>query len=220
MWWLQDNRLIQSSYIWQSVFKLESSYIKTFTAHKLLEDTHEVSIAKIQDKSVSSCETVRTSLWRRPNAPHCPTNKHWRRPDVRATPSEPSVNKYSTRSLFSEIDTVWEVSAIRPDDSATHPDDVQYLQTVRTTWQHVQMISSKSNNSRFPFKCGKDFKKDRLDARSSCPNANLIQIELRCFWRISQKFVRTRLSSVRMLYRQSLNLSSFWSLLKPINRGL
>jgi hypothetical protein len=25
---------------------LESSYIETFTAHKLLEDTHEVSIAK------------------------------------------------------------------------------------------------------------------------------------------------------------------------------
>jgi hypothetical protein len=30
----------------QSVFKLESSYIETSTAHKLLEDTHEVSIAK------------------------------------------------------------------------------------------------------------------------------------------------------------------------------
>jgi hypothetical protein len=30
----------------QSVFKLESSYIETFTVHKLLEDTHEVSIAK------------------------------------------------------------------------------------------------------------------------------------------------------------------------------
>jgi hypothetical protein len=30
----------------QSVFKLESSYIETFTVHKLLEGTHEVSIAK------------------------------------------------------------------------------------------------------------------------------------------------------------------------------
>jgi hypothetical protein len=30
----------------QSVFKLESSYIETSTAHKLLEDTHEVSITK------------------------------------------------------------------------------------------------------------------------------------------------------------------------------
>jgi hypothetical protein len=30
----------------QSVFKLESSYIETFTIYKLLEDTHKVSIAK------------------------------------------------------------------------------------------------------------------------------------------------------------------------------
>jgi len=38
--------VFQSSDIWQSVFKLESSYIETFTVHKLLEDTHEVSTAK------------------------------------------------------------------------------------------------------------------------------------------------------------------------------
>jgi hypothetical protein len=43
---------------------------------------------------------------------------------------------------FKKIDTVWEVSAILPDDSATRPDDVQYLQIVRTTWQHVRTISS------------------------------------------------------------------------------
>jgi hypothetical protein len=54
-------------------------------------------------------------------------------PDVRAIPPGRSINQYSTRSLFSEIDTVWEASAIRPDDSATRPDDVQYLQTVQTT---------------------------------------------------------------------------------------
>jgi hypothetical protein len=35
-------------------------------------------------------------------------------------------------------DTIWEVSAIRPDD-------VQYLQTVWTTWQHVRTISNSSN---------------------------------------------------------------------------
>jgi hypothetical protein len=46
MKWLQDSRFFQSSDIWQSIFKLESSYIETFTDHKLLEDTHEVSIAK------------------------------------------------------------------------------------------------------------------------------------------------------------------------------
>jgi len=34
---------------------------------------------------------------------------------------------------FSEVDTIWEVSAIRLDDSTSRPDDVLYLQTVRTT---------------------------------------------------------------------------------------
>jgi hypothetical protein len=175
---------------------------------------------KNQDKLADSYATVWTSLWRRPDTPQCLTDKHWRRSDVRATPCGRSVNQYSTRSLFSEIDTVWEVFAIRPDDYATRPDDVQYLQTVRTTRQHVQTISNSSDNSRFPFERGKDFSKDRLDARSSRLDTKLIRIELRCFWRISQKSVQAWQTSVRKLDRQSPNLNSFWGLLKSINRGL
>jgi len=49
---------------------------------------------------------------------------------------------------FLEVDTVWEVSAIRPDDSASRPDNVLYLQTVQTTQQYVRTISSSSDTSR------------------------------------------------------------------------
>jgi hypothetical protein len=56
------------------------------------------------------------------------------------------------------------VFANRLDDSATPLDDI-----------------NNSDNSRFPFERGKDFNEDRPDARSSCPDANLRRIELRCF---------------------------------------
>jgi hypothetical protein len=138
---------------------------------------------KNQDKSASSCATIRTGLWRSLDAPQCLTDKHWRRPDVRTTPSGLSVNQYSTRSLFSEVDIVWEVSAIRPDDVATRSDDVQSLQAAQTTRKHVRTISSNSNNSRFLFERGKDFNEDRSDAWSRRPDANLIKIELRGFWK-------------------------------------
>jgi hypothetical protein len=164
---------------------------------------------KNQDKSAGSSATVRTCLWRRLDSPQCLTDKHWRRLDVRITPSGRSVNQYSTRSLFSKS-TLFGKS----------------LQSVWTTRQHVRTMysickpSERLNNtsgrylvvqinSRFPFERGNDFSKDRPDARSSRPDANLIRIELRCFWRISQKSVRTWQISVRTLDKQSPNLSSF-----------
>jgi hypothetical protein len=55
------------------------------------------------------------------------------------------------------------------------------LQAVRTTWQHVRLMSSISEYSRVPFKRRKDFSKDHPDARSSSPDVNLIKIELCCF---------------------------------------
>jgi hypothetical protein len=118
--------------------------------------------------------SVRTTRTFHPDVPQCPTDKHWRRLDIRATPSRRLVNQYSTRSLFSKIDTDWEVSVFRPDDSASHPDDVHYLQAVQTTRQHVRTIYSNSNNSRIPFERGKDFSEDCPDAWSSRPDAHLI----------------------------------------------
>jgi hypothetical protein len=58
----------------------------------------------------------------------------------------------------------WEVSASRLDDVATCPDDVQYFKIFQIS---VRMW--------------KDFSEDRPDAWSSCPDVNLIKIELRCF---------------------------------------
>jgi len=43
------------------------------------------------------------------------------------------------------------------------------------------MMSSISEYSRVPFECGKDFREDRSDARSSRPDVHLIKIELPCF---------------------------------------
>jgi hypothetical protein len=67
------------------------------------------------------------------------------------------------------------------DDSASRSDDVHYLQAVRTTWQHVQMLYSNLDNSRISFECRKDFSEDRPDARSSCPDAHLIRIRYALF---------------------------------------
>jgi hypothetical protein len=138
---------------------------------------------KNQDKSAGSCETVRMGFWKHLGAPQCLTDKHWRSLDVRATPSGHSVNQYSTRSLFSEVDTVWEVYAIRPDDKVTCLDNVQSLQTIQTTQQYVRTISSNSDNSRILFERGKDFSEDRPDARSSRLDVSLVKIELRGFWK-------------------------------------
>jgi hypothetical protein len=70
----------------------------------------------------------------------------------------------STRSWISEVDTIWKVSASRPDDVAT-----------------LSTMSSSSEYSRVPFERGKDFREDHPDARSSHPDVNLIKMELRCF---------------------------------------
>jgi len=104
--------------------------------------------------------------------------------DVRTTEQHrPNARSISIQQgvCFQKLALVGEVSAICQDDSATRSDDVQYLQTVRTTWQHVRTISSNSDNSKFSFKRGKDFSEDRPDAQSSRPDANLIRTKLRCF---------------------------------------
>jgi hypothetical protein len=44
-------------------------------------------------------------------------------------------------------------------------------------------MSSISEYARVLFESGKDFNEDRPDARSSRPDANLIKIELCCFWK-------------------------------------
>jgi hypothetical protein len=157
-------------------FKLESSYIETSTAHKLLEDTHEVSIAKTKtNQSIPLPPSGRAFESVRMPRSVLQINIE----DVR-TSEQHHLDAWS-KNLFSEVDTIWEVSEIHLDNKATHPDDVQSLQSVRTTRQYVRTISYNSDNSRILFERGKDFSEDRLDAQSSRLDVNLIKIELRGF---------------------------------------
>jgi len=93
---------------------------------------------KNQDKSASSCATIRTGLWRSLDAPQCLTDKHWRRPDVRTTLSQSVFNKESVlrsrHCLGSFCDPSGRrgntfgrcpVSASCPDNSETRPDNIQ-----------------------------------------------------------------------------------------------
>jgi len=124
------------------------------------------SPCKIQDKTAGSCATVQTSLRRRPNAPQCLIDND---EDVRTSEQ----HRLDARSIMVQH-RVWfqKLTLFR-----------KSLQAVRTTWQHVRMMSSISEYSKVPFEREKDFSKDRPDARSSRPDVNLIKIELRCFWK-------------------------------------
>jgi hypothetical protein len=124
------------------------------------------SPCKIQDKTTGSCATVRTSLWRHPDAPQCLTDNNedirtsqQHRPDARSISLQQGV-EFQKSTLFGKS-----------------------LQAVQTTWQHIRMMSNVSEYFRVPFEHGKDFSEDRLDARSSRPDVNMIMIELRCFWK-------------------------------------
>jgi len=94
-------------------------------------------------------------------------------------------------------------------------------------------MSSILEYSRVPFERGKDFSEDHLDAWSSRPNVNPIKIELCCFWKdIAENYLdvanfrpdarqpESESQQFLTLANQSPNLSSFWGLFKPINRGL
>jgi hypothetical protein len=57
------------------------------------------------------------------------------------------------------------------------------LQVVRTTWQHIQMLSTFQNIPVFRSNAGRSYSEDRPDARISRPDVDLIRIELRYFWK-------------------------------------
>jgi hypothetical protein len=143
----------------------------------------------------------------RPDAPQCLTDKHWRRQDIRHWRRQHCPD---TRSISIQQGVCFHKSTLFG----------KSLQTVQKTWQHVRMMSSSSKYSKVPFERGRDFSEDRSDARSSHPDVNQIKIKLRCFWKDTAENRLDVATSVRTLASQSPNLSSFWGLLKPINRGL
>jgi hypothetical protein len=139
-------------------------YSDNVSDHKLLKKISMKSPCKIQEKTAGSSATVRTGLWRHPDAPQCIADNdedfrtsEQHRPDARSINIQQGVG-FQKSTMFGKS-----------------------LQIVRTTWQHVQTMSSSSEYSRVPFKRGKDFSEDCQDARSSRLDVNLIKIELRCF---------------------------------------
>jgi hypothetical protein len=117
------------------------------------------SPCKIQDKAVGSCETVRTSLWRRRDAPQCLTDND---EDVRTSEQ----HRPDARSIMVQHRVGFQKSTLFG----------KSLQAVRT-------MSSISKYSKVLFERRKDFSEDRPEAQSSRPDVNLIKIELRCFWK-------------------------------------
>jgi hypothetical protein len=145
-------------------------------------------------------------------------NRHWL--GSFSNPSGRSVNQYSTRSLFSEIDTDWEVLVFRSNHSASRWDDVHYLQAVRMTRQHIRTIYNNSDNSIILFERGKDFSEDRPNARSSRPNAHLIRIRDALFLMDIVKSHPDRANFSPDGRQTESDFQQFQGLLKPINRGL
>jgi hypothetical protein len=122
------------------------------------------STCQIQDKITGSCATVRTDLWRCPDAPQCPTDND---EDVRTSEQ----HHPDARSISIQQGVGFQKST----------QFGKSLQAFRTTWQHVWTMSCISEYSRVPFEHEKDFSEDRPDTRSSRPDVNLIKIELHCF---------------------------------------
>jgi hypothetical protein len=115
------------------------------------------SPCKIQDKTASSCATVRTprSVLQINIEDIRTLEQH--RPDDRPINIQQGV-EFQKSTLFEKS-----------------------LQDVRTTGQHVQTMFSISEYSRIPFERGKDFSEDCPDARSSRPDVNPIKIKVHCF---------------------------------------
>jgi hypothetical protein len=79
-----------------------------------------------QVRSTGSCATIRTSLWRRPDAPQCLKASALKtsRSQSNTIRTLGQASPISTCSWIS-VDTIWEVSTRRPEDVATRSDATQ-----------------------------------------------------------------------------------------------
>jgi hypothetical protein len=113
---------------------------------------------KFQGKSTGSCATVRTGLWRCPDAPQCPRVLRWRRPDSRSINIQQGVGFQKSTLLGS----ICKLSGRRGNTYGRYP-----------SFQNIPIFSSNATRSY----------SNRPDARPSRLEADLIRIELCCFWK-------------------------------------
>jgi hypothetical protein len=104
------------------------------TDHKFLEDVYEDSLQIPRQKNQFLCN--------RPDEPLKATGHPVvsRSSDVRTLGQASPI---STRSWILAVDTVWEVSARRPDDVATRPDAVPLFKIFRTSVQKRKGVLAK-----------------------------------------------------------------------------
>jgi hypothetical protein len=111
-------------------FKLESSYIETSTAHKLLEDTHEVSIAKTKTNQ---------------SIPLPPSGRAFE--SVRMPRSVLQINIEDVRTSEQHHLDAWSISIPQRICSQKSTLFGKFLKYIWTTRQHIRTMSSLCNPS-------------------------------------------------------------------------
>jgi len=138
-----------------------------------------------QVRTASSCATVLTGLWRRPDAPQCLEASTLKTSERQSNTVWTLGQAFpiSTRNWISAVNIVWEVSARRPDDVATHPDDVQHSRIFRVSFTSAERRYRENCQDTQPSHLdvdllweelryfGKTVAVDRPDARSSRSDA-------------------------------------------------
>jgi hypothetical protein len=115
----------------QNLHVLGTMFISNLVpCHKFLKDVHEDSM-QIPSQLAGSHATVRTGLWRPPDALQCLEASELKMSGLQGNTlwTLGQASPISTRSWIL-VDTIWEVSAVRLDNVATRSDVVQHFKNI------------------------------------------------------------------------------------------